>query len=161
MLSGGVSIQTTSFNSDMVWAFSLKGRPDGREMAEFSPPPAPDNVVKLAGPLVATNTVDFLDYSYAPARVTVKAGTKVTFRNKGTQAHNAAGSSEGGWDTGLVDGGGSVDVVFNKPGAYTFACSPHPFMVGEIVVTGEAVAGPAIIVANAGAPAASHAMEMK
>ena len=160
VLSGGVSIQTTSFNSDMVWAFSLKGRPDGREMAEFSPPPPPASVVKLDGPLVAANTVDFLDYSYTPARIMVKAGAKVTFRNKGTQAHNAAGSAEGGWDTGLIDGGGSVDVVFNKPGDYTYACAPHPFMVGEVVVTGEAVAGPAIVVANAGAPAAGHAMDM-
>ena len=160
VLSGGVSIQTTSFNSDMVWAFSLKGRPDGREMAEFSPPPPPASVVKLDGPLVAANTVDFLDYSYTPARLTVKAGAKVTFRNRGTQAHNAAGSAEGGWDTGLIDGGGSVDVVFNKPGDYTYACAPHPFMVGEVVVTGESVAGPAIVVANAGAPAAGHAMDM-
>ena len=43
--SGGVSIQTTSFNSDAVWAFSLKGGPNGRSVAPFSPPPPPPSVV--------------------------------------------------------------------------------------------------------------------
>ncbi len=162
ILSGGVSIQTTSFNSDMVWAFSLKGRPDGRKMAEFPPPPPPPAGVRLDGPLVATANVDLIDYAFAPVRITVKAGTTVTFTNKGRQPHNAAGSSEGGWDTGLLDGGKSAKVTFNKPGSYAFNCSPHPFMVGELVVTGAAVAGPAVAVADAGAPSAgaTHAMEM-
>ena len=44
--SGGVSIQTTSFNSDAVWAFSLKGGPNGRSLAEFPPPPPPPSVVE-------------------------------------------------------------------------------------------------------------------
>jgi quinohemoprotein ethanol dehydrogenase len=161
ILSGGVSIQTTSFNSDMVWAFSLKGRPDGRKMAEFSPPPPPPSGVKLDGPLVAATNVDLVDYAYTPVRITVKAGATVTFTNKGKQPHNAAGSSEGGWDTGLLEGGKSATVTFNKPGSYAYNCTPHPFMVGEVVVTGPAVAGAPVVVAGAGSPAggAVHAME--
>jgi hypothetical protein len=94
-------------------------------------------------------------------RITVKAGATVTFTNKGKQPHNAAGSSEGGWDTGLLEGGKSATVTFNKPGSYAYNCTPHPFMVGEVVVTGPAVAGAPVVVAGAGSPAggAVHAME--
>ena len=158
--SGGVSIQTTSFNSDAVWAFSLKGGPGGRAIAEFSAPPPPPAGVALDAPLVATTTIELQDFAYAPVRATVKAGAKVAFVNKGSQPHNASGTAEGGWDTGMLDGGKSASVTFNKPGSYTFLCTPHPFMVGEIVVTGEAAAGPAVVVAAAGAPAsgAAHVM---
>ena len=38
--SGGVSIQTTSANGDMIWAFSLKGMP-GDRIAPFAAPQPP------------------------------------------------------------------------------------------------------------------------
>ncbi len=158
--SGGVSIQTTSYNSDVVWAFSLKGGPGGRALAEFAAPPAPVNVVALDAPLVAATGVDLQDFSFAPPRITVQAGTPVRFTNKGTQPHNAAGATEGGWDTGMLENGKTSTVTFNKPGRYSFICTPHPFMIGEIVVTGDAAAGAAVVVADRGpaTTAAPHVM---
>ena len=46
--SGGVSIQTSSANGDMVWAFSLQGSP-GNRLAEFAPPRLPPAGVEYAG----------------------------------------------------------------------------------------------------------------
>ncbi len=150
--SGGVSIQTTSQNSDVVWAFSLKGGPGGRALAEFAAPPPPPAGVFFDMPAVATANVELQDFAFAPVRVAVKAGAKITFTNKGSQPHNAASASEGGWDTGMLEAGKSAGVTFNKPGRYTYICTPHPFMIGEIVVTGDVVAGPPIVVADAAAP---------
>ncbi len=159
--SGGVSIQTTSSNSDMIWAFSLKGSP-GDRLKPFAAPKPPENVVGFAGQVVKTNAVKISDYSYGPQRITVAAGTKVTFTNTGAAPHNATSSDAGGWDTGLLAQGETASVTFNQPGTFTYTCTPHPSMLGQIIVTGQAVANvPATVVEGAGSkptaqPAADH-----
>ena len=154
--SGGVAIQTTSANSDMIWAFSLKGSPGGR-LQPFEPPRPPVSVVSFDGPVVQANAVQFIDYAFAPARVTVKAGTKVSFTNNGGEMHNASSSDGGGWDTGLLARGQSVGITFNRPGIYNFNCSPHPSMIGQIIVTGDAIASapPVVVERKAGGAAQS------
>ena len=73
--------------------------------------------------------------------------------------HDASSSDQGGWDTGLLANGQSATVTFNRPGTYNFNCSPHPSMIGQIIVTGPTVAAaPAVVVRRSGAaPAAVHA----
>ena len=71
----------------------------------------------------------------------------MTFSNAGTQAHNAASSDGDGWDTGLLARGETATVTFNRPGTYSFACTPHPSMIGQIIVTGPALtSAPATVV---------------
>jgi plastocyanin len=157
--SGGVSIQTTSSNSDMIWVFSLKGSP-GDRLRPFAAPQPPENVVGFSGPVARSNQIKIDDYTYGPSRITVAAGTKVTFTNGGATPHNASSSDGGGWDTGLLAKGETASVTFNRPGTYTYICTPHPSMIGQIIVTGQAVAsGPATVVESAGpkpsAPASS------
>ena len=157
--AGGVSIQTTSANSDMIWAFSLKGSP-GDRLKPFSPPKPPENVVGFTGPIATATTIKIDDYTYAPMRIRVSTGAKVTFTNSGTQPHNAASSDAGGWNTGLLANGQSASVTFNRPGTYTYNCTPHPSMIGHIIVTGDAIeSAPAIVVDGTGSkalPAAAH-----
>jgi alcohol dehydrogenase (cytochrome c) len=148
--SGGVAIQTTSANGDMIWGFSLAGSPGGR-LQPFEPPKPPVSVVAFDGPVVQANSVKLVDYAFAPARITVLAGSKVVFTNDGGEMHNASSSDAGGWDTGLMARGQSVAVIFNRPGTYNFNCSPHPSMIGQIIVTGEAVAAAPPVVVERGA----------
>jgi plastocyanin len=102
-------------------------------------------------PIVNANAVKMIDYAFNPARITVSAGTKVTFTNQGSQLHNAAGADAGGWDTGLLSGSEAGSVTFNKPGTYSYICTPHPFMIGQVIVTGpEVVSAPAIVVESSG-----------
>ena len=61
-------------------------------------------------------------------------------------------SDGGGWDTGLLARGQSVGVTFNRPGIYNVNCSPHPSMIGQIIVTGDAIASaPPVVVDRSGA----------
>jgi quinohemoprotein ethanol dehydrogenase len=154
---GGVAIQTTSANSDMIWAFSLSGSPGGH-LQPFDPPRPPETVVGFDGAVAATDAIKLVDYAFAPQRVTVAAGSTVTFTNTGTETHNASSSDQGGWDTGMLATGQSASVTFNRPGTYNFNCSPHPSMIGQIVVTGEAVpSAAAVVVRRSGpTPAAIH-----
>jgi Copper binding proteins, plastocyanin/azurin family len=87
----------------------------------------------------------------------------VKFTNIGAQPHNAMSSDAGGFDTGLLARGESASVTFNRPGTYTYICTPHPSMIGQIIVTGQAVdSAPATVVESASstqarpAPAAAH-----
>jgi len=151
---GGVATQTASTNSDMVWVFSLQGSPNNRISQFVAPPPPPTEVsfaftglLKGGVPVENTSAVKLVDYNYSPARIAVTTGTKVTFTNVGTQPHNAAGADSGGWDTGLLSTGETASVTFNKPGTYNYICTPHPYMIGQIVVTGpELSTGPAVMV---------------
>ena len=152
---GGVAIQTASANGDMIWAFSLKGSP-GDRLKPFAAPKPPENVVGFSGQVVKTNAIKISDYSYSPIRITVATGTKVTFTNSGPTPHNATSSDRGGWDTGLLAKGESASVTFNQPGISTYNCTPHPSMIGQIVVTGPAVAtAPTIVVRSASAASKS------
>jgi quinohemoprotein ethanol dehydrogenase len=147
--SGGVSIQTTSANSDMIWVFSLEGSP-GDRLKAFEAPQPPENVVGFSGPIAKANQIKIDDYTYGPSRITVVAGTKVTFTNSGVTPHNANSSEGGGWDTGLLAKGESASMTFNQPGTYTYTCTPHPSMIGQIIVTGQTVASvPATVVETA------------
>ena len=151
--SGGVAIQTNSANGDMIWAFSLKGSPGGR-LQPFDAPRPPVNFVGFDGPVVQGNAVKLVDYMFTPSRITVKAGERVTFTNDGTEMHNASSSDAGGWDTGLMAHGQSTSIIFNRPGTYSFNCSPHPSMIGQIIVTGDAIgSAPAVVVQRGPVPA--------
>ena len=58
----------------------------------------------------------------------------------------------GGWDTGLLAKGETASVTFNQPGTYTYNCTPHPSMIGQIIVTGQAVASAPATVVETAAP---------
>jgi alcohol dehydrogenase (cytochrome c) len=155
---GGVSTQTASSNGDMIWAFSLKGNARHR-IAQFAAPNPPPTEVsfnftglrKGAVPIEKTNAVKLIDYAFTPPRITVSTGTTVRFTNTGAQQHNAAGADAGGWDTGLLAANETAGVTFNKPGSYFFTCTPHAYMIGEVIVTGPEIASaPAVVVERAG-----------
>ena len=157
---GGVAIQTASANGDMIWAFSLEGTPNDR-LQPFEAPEPPVSVVGLAGAIVETNEVQIVDYGYVPARITVPAGTEVIFTNTGAELHNAASASGGGFDTELMSNGQAIGVTYNQPGTYDYTCTPHPFMMGQVIVTGEPVEGAPEIVLNGNAVPSGNLATMR
>jgi len=88
---------------------------------------------------------------FRPARVTVRRGTRVTWKNTGTITHTittvrakAANKADArvparakAWDSGFVGGGASYRRVLTVPGVYRYFCIPHEGarMIGTIVVT--------------------------
>ncbi|MET0557369.1 MAG: cupredoxin domain-containing protein [Solirubrobacterales bacterium] len=78
--------------------------------------------------------VNISDYLYAPTRLTVQAGTKVTFHNEDTTAHTATSKQSGAFDTDSIDPGKSATVTFSQPGTFAYYCVFHPFMKGTVEV---------------------------
>jgi amicyanin len=76
------------------------------------------------------------DYSFSPATLTVKQGTKVTWTNKDNVGHTVTSDSgPDSFDSGLLSNNQTFSFTFSKPGTYTYYCSVHPYMKGTVVVT--------------------------
>jgi plastocyanin len=73
------------------------------------------------------------DFMFAPASMTVTAGSTVTWTNKDDEPHTVV-SDTGLFRSGALDTNESFSFRFDKPGTYRYACSIHPRMVGTIVV---------------------------
>ncbi|CAF30553.1 cupredoxin domain-containing protein [Methanococcus maripaludis] len=73
------------------------------------------------------------DFSYKPAFVTVKVGTKVTWVQKDSVRHTVT-SNDGIFDSGLLSEGISWEYTFNEVGMYNYYCIPHPYMKGTVEV---------------------------
>jgi len=73
------------------------------------------------------------DFMFAPAELTVPAGSTVTWTNKDDEPHTVVGDG-GLFRSGALDTGESFSFRFAQPGTYRYACSIHPRMTGTIVV---------------------------
>jgi plastocyanin len=73
------------------------------------------------------------DFMFRPARLEVPAGTTVVWTNGGQVLHTVT-AEDGSFDSGPIEAGERRGITFSRPGTFTFHCTPHPFMRGEIVV---------------------------
>ncbi len=71
--------------------------------------------------------------AFAPASIEVAAGTTVEWRNDDQVVH-VVRADDGSWDSGDIAPGATWRRTFDRPGTYTYTCTPHPFMKGVVVV---------------------------
>jgi quinohemoprotein ethanol dehydrogenase len=131
--TGGNQLQGSAYG-DAVWAFSLKG-----QLGPLWPPPPPQTVAGPTGPIVAGADAvkagaNNVEYSFAPARIRIKAGSTVTFTNVGDLPHSATSMDRGKWDTGVLLKGQSKAITFAQPGNFYYICLPHPWQYGQVIV---------------------------
>lgn len=79
--------------------------------------------------------VSIIDFSFEPQVLEIPVGSTVTWTNNDTAQHTAT-STDGVWDSGILDQGGSFSFTFDTVGTFDYICSLHPNMTGQIVVTG-------------------------
>jgi plastocyanin len=65
--------------------------------------------------------------------LTVAVGTQVEVVNRDAAEHTATAASRA-FDTGTLRQGQMATFKLTRPGAYSFACSFHPFMTGVVSV---------------------------
>lgn len=80
--------------------------------------------------------------AFAPRQVTVAAGEAVRWTNDDHMAHQVAWHDLQLDDSALIEPGESLAVTFDTPGTFSYYCGPHPWMTGEVVVTGKEEATP-------------------
>jgi plastocyanin len=81
----------------------------------------------------ADTQVQIDQFSFAPQRITVKAGTTVTWINDDDIPHTVASNSKL-FKSKTLDTKDKFSFTFMTPGAYEYFCSLHPHMTGAIVV---------------------------
>jgi len=90
--------------------------------------------VGLARAEEPASAISIDNFSFAPATLTVKAGTTVTWTNKDDIPHGIASSNNAFKKSGALDTDDSYSFTFTTPGTYRYFCYLHPHMVGSIVV---------------------------
>ncbi len=78
--------------------------------------------------------ITIASFAFAPASVTVKAGTTVKWTNNDGAPHSIISSDGQFTASAVLTNSGSYQFKFDKPGTYTYACGLHPSMSGTIVV---------------------------
>ena len=73
------------------------------------------------------------NFSFAPAAATVRAGSTVTWTNRDDIPHNIV-STDRAFKSPVLDTNQQFSHRFNARGTYTYFCSLHPRMTGQVVV---------------------------
>jgi plastocyanin len=84
-------------------------------------------------------TVEIDNFAFAPATLTVTAGTTVTWKNEDDSPHRI-GDKNGAFKSAALDTDDTFSHTFAAPGEYPYICTIHPYMVGKVIVK---PAGPA------------------
>ena len=91
-------------------------------------------VAGVAG-AAGSKTVTLKDIAFAPKRLTVGKGTKVTFAFRdGTTTHNVTSKGSPRFKTIGNRSSGAPARTFSTAGTYRYHCTLHPGMTGRIVV---------------------------
>lgn len=81
----------------------------------------------------AQNQIVIENFSFKPATLTVKSGTRVTWVNRDDVPHTAD-ETEKRFKSGTLDTDGEFSFSFTTPGTYNYFCALHPKMTGQIIV---------------------------
>ena len=73
------------------------------------------------------------NFSFSPATLEIKAGTKVTWTNADDIPHTVV-SNDKIFKSKALDTDDKFSFTFDKPGTYPYFCSLHPKMTAKVVV---------------------------
>ena len=90
-------------------------------------------MLALAPARAADATVTIDNFTFEPQRLTVKAGTTVTWLNQDDIPHALASTTKV-FKSKALDTDDKFSFTFATPGVYDYFCSMHPHMTGTIVV---------------------------
>ena len=81
-----------------------------------------------------TKTVLIQNFSFKPAHITIKRGTKVRWINKDSTAHTATANNGRSFDSGRLGKGQRYTHTFKSAGKKKYHCKIHPDMRASVVV---------------------------
>jgi len=81
-----------------------------------------------------TRTILIKNFSFKPAHITIKRGTRVRWINKDSTAHTATANNGRSFDSGRLGPGQSYTHTFKSAGKKPYHCEIHSDMKGRITV---------------------------
>jgi len=118
----------------------------------FSTATPPDDTPTTTAPAAGAEVVipvdaylpDNADSAFSPLQLTVAVGTTVRWVNQDSVAHTVtsgvsdgtAATADGTFDSGFVNPGDTFTYTFTEAGEFDYFCTPHPWMIGKVIVEG-------------------------
>jgi len=84
---------------------------------------------------LAANEIGIDNFKFAPATLTMRAGTKVTWINNDDVPHLIVNVQNKFRQSPVLDTDQRFSTTLTKPGTYDYFCSLHPMMQGRVIVT--------------------------
>jgi plastocyanin len=81
-----------------------------------------------------TRTLLIKNFSFKPANITIKRGTKLRWINKDPHPHTATANNKRSFDSGRLGKGQSYTHTFKSVGKKRYLCKIHPHMRGSVLV---------------------------
>src|SRR5215208_6335141 len=81
-----------------------------------------------------TRTVLIQNFSFQPAHINIKRGTKVIWINRDSTAHTVTANNKRSLDSGRLGPGQRYTHTFKGAGKKRYHCEIHPDMRGRVVV---------------------------
>jgi plastocyanin len=85
-----------------------------------------------------------IDQRFNPSNITIPVGAEVTWINEDESEHTVTSGNvanqvheriyDGRFYSGVFGSEDSFSHIFNEPGTYPYFCSPHPWMIGFVIV---------------------------
>ena len=102
-------------------------------IASASVMPVSLTVHPYAEPPAASADVKIDNFAFGPQTLTVDVGTTVTWTNRDDIPHTVV-STDGLFKSKVRDTDETFSYKFEKSGTFTYFCSLHPKMTGQVVV---------------------------
>jgi amicyanin len=138
LLAGGLTLAACSSPSSSPAAAPQSSAAPSASQSAMPPMTmsAPPSASSAQTAPVAGNAVTIQGFAFAPAALTVKAGTTVTWTNQDADAHTVTSVGDTGpLGSAALNTGQSYSYTFTKAGTYKYLCTIHPFMTATVVVT--------------------------
>jgi plastocyanin len=104
------------------------------EMSKMDMPAKPSPAAGKDLPTSSTaNQVMVENFSFQPGTLTVTPGTTVTWINHDDEPHTV-NENDKRFKSGTLDTDAKFSFKFTSPGTYSYFCSLHPRMTGQIIV---------------------------
>ncbi len=91
-----------------------------------------DSSLDSAGAL-ASNEIKIDNFSFMPVAAKVASGAEITWTNHDDIPHNVIATDKS-FGSPVLDAGEKFTRRFTKPGEYSYYCSIHPKMTGQVIV---------------------------
>jgi len=91
--------------------------------------PAPSSTAPVVGDAISID-----NFAFAPAALTVKTGSTVTWINHDQEPHTVV-ADNGAFHSPTMASGATYSYTFASTGSFEYACGIHPFMRATVVVT--------------------------
>ena len=135
LLLAGCSASRPNAQPSITFGSNASGTPGMPGMSGMpSMTGAPPGTATGSPAAVAGDQVGIDNFAFAPATLTVKAGSTVTWTNHDEEPHTVA-ATDGSFHSPGMGTGATFSHTFPTAGTFDYVCSIHPMMHGTVVVT--------------------------